>query len=253
MSNKKALLLFTNSPVRETFIKNVFSNKNVNESLIRAFLNNVVNSITQAQKKLGFDFIIATDKATSENLQKSNTLNQIPYNRLIPFYGNSFGDRFTKSISDVFSLGYEHIIVVGNDCPDITSSLIVKSFNQLEEGKTVVGPSTDGGFYLLGLRYFEKKFFNNIEWNTAKVFSQLIRNLSGENENAHFLQTLTDIDDQKSLTEWLKLRTGASKLINNIIIRLSTIPSLCSLVTPPFNKEVYLAKRAVQKSPPVKY
>lgn len=67
--------------------------------------------------------------------------------------------------------------------------------------------------------------------------SQLIRNLSGENEDVHFLQTLTDIDDQKSLTEWLKLRTGASKIINNIIIRLSTISSLCSLVIPPYNKD----------------
>ncbi len=251
MLNKKALLLFTNSPLSEAFSKNVFSDKNINEPLIRTLLNKVIQTISDTKKILSFDIIIATGKTSSERFN-NNLYNQLPKLKTIFYEGNNFGERFTNSLYRVFSSGYEQVIVIGNDCPDIDANLIVQSFGKLKNRNTVVGPSTDGGFYLLGLNNFEQKLFNNIEWNTGKVLAQLLCNLSKMNEEVYLLHVLSDIDNHKSLSDWLALKTKASELINSIINNLSSIPCACSLFTPPFNKENYYSRRSAQKSPPVK-
>ena len=65
--------------------------------------------------------------------------------------GAGFGERFTNAIKDIFNQGYEYVITVGNDSPGLKTSHILKALRFLQHNKVVLGPSLDGGFYLLGL------------------------------------------------------------------------------------------------------
>jgi len=80
--------------------------------------------------------------------------------------GDSFGERLSNAIEDVFKNGYEQVVVVGNDCPFINKEHILSSFESINQGQLVIGPSTDGGVYLFGLNksQFDKNELSKLAW-----------------------------------------------------------------------------------------
>ncbi len=73
-----------------------------------------------------------------------------------------------------FTAGYEKIVIMGTDCYELDSQMILNAFNQLENAEIVIGPATDGGYYLLGMKKLHEEIFENIDWSTAKVLNQTI-------------------------------------------------------------------------------
>ena len=65
--------------------------------------------------------------------------------------GSSFGERFTNAIQSVYDIGFEQIITIGNDSPHLQASQILETARTISKNKAVLGPSKDGGFYLMGL------------------------------------------------------------------------------------------------------
>ena len=110
--------------------------------------------------------------------------------------GENFGERFINAIQDIFNHGYQYIITVGNDTPELRTRHIHKALHQLFSGKTVLGPSVDGGFYLLGLE--KSKFcadeFLALPWQTSSLRSSVIQLMCQKAVNVYCLQTLIDID-----------------------------------------------------------
>jgi rSAM/selenodomain-associated transferase 1 len=94
---------------------------------------------------------------------------------------------------------HEKVIVIGSDCPGIDTHMIQNAFNQLDHYDMVIGPATDGGFYLLGLNRWEKDLFTQIEWSTNKVFKQLI-----QNSGSWRIQRLSPLSDIDTLSDWKK-------------------------------------------------
>nr|WP_298792893.1 DUF2064 domain-containing protein [uncultured Allomuricauda sp.] len=133
----------------------------------------------------------------------SNTL-QIVKKTGLPFFhftekeqrGNSFGQRFSNAIQSIYDKGYENVITVGNDSPELTAHHLIEANKQLKLGKTVLGPALDGGFYLMGLHYsnFDARLFQKLPWQRVGLFSK-ISQLLGTNNSALFtLPMLRDID-----------------------------------------------------------
>jgi uncharacterized protein len=244
MPDKRALLLFSNLPLKEAVNKNILSGRKRNKFLFGYLFSNLLKNISDAKKQSGFDFILAT------NSQNTNQFDDLIDN-IIYYNGKSFGEKFTNSIRNVFGLGYDKVIVIGDDIPDINSELLIDSFKKLNDNSTVVGKSADGGFYLLGMNNFSEKIFENISWRTNKVFKQLIRNMNNQKFTTDFLPTLTDIDDNKSFSFWLSLKTSLGKQIRKILFNLTTNFRLGNLFFIPFKKEEYFSKLLSQKSPPV--
>ena len=75
--------------------------------------------------------------------------------------GSSFGERFVNAISSIFELDFDMVITIGNDTPQLKSSDIVRASKLLGAKKSVLGPSRDGGFYLMGIHksQFDAKTF----------------------------------------------------------------------------------------------
>ena len=89
--------------------------------------------------------------------------------------GHSFGSRFVNAIQEVFDKGFTNIITVGNDTPQLKTSHLNTAATQLEAHKFVIGPSTDGGFYLMGLEksQFDATAFLELPWQSSRLCSSL--------------------------------------------------------------------------------
>jgi len=116
--------------------------------------------------------------------------------------GADFAERLTNAFQCIFDKGYEHVIAIGSDCPALHASLIQKAFQAVSLHGAVLGPSKDGGVYLLGLskHHFENIDFKSIDWKTGHVYHQLesVLPLAG---GQFLLPVLSDIDNAKDLAE----------------------------------------------------
>jgi len=113
--------------------------------------------------------------------------------------GNDLGERMKNAFNSSFTAGYEKIIIIGTDCPGINKSILENAFMALNNLDIVIGPATDGGYYLLGMKKEYPFLFQNIEWSTDKVLQQTI-DLCNKNRLSYFLlPELSDIDEEKDL------------------------------------------------------
>jgi len=84
--------------------------------------------------------------------------------------------------------------VMGTDIPSIDAAILRRAFQALQAGQQVVGPSQDGGFYLLGLRDMPAGLFDGIEWGGVDVYACLMSNARELGVDLHTLPTLSDCD-----------------------------------------------------------
>lgn len=114
--------------------------------------------------------------------------------------GNSLGEKMSNAFSHAFSLGAPKAVIIGTDCPQITTQTIAKAFEKLETSEVVIGPSSDGGYYLLGLRRLIPEVFCNIDWSTDLVFDQTMKKLRGNGIKSECLEMLRDVDTVEDLS-----------------------------------------------------
>ena len=86
-------------------------------------------------------------------------------------------------------------IIIGSDIPNISSKIIVKAWKQLHTSQIVLGPSEDGGFWLIGLsqNHKVKKLFQNVDWSKNNTLEQVRYNISCITK-VSYVETLIDID-----------------------------------------------------------
>ncbi len=118
--------------------------------------------------------------------------------------GKDLGERMYNSMEDIFHSGYEKCILMGSDIPDISADEINKGFDKLKKSDTVLGPGSDGGYYLIGLRRekLHRDIFTGIRWSTGEVLEQTLRNLTKRGVSYQFLDVLNDIDNLEDLKEF---------------------------------------------------
>ncbi|MCT0252945.1 TIGR04282 family arsenosugar biosynthesis glycosyltransferase [Synechocystis sp. CS-94] len=130
------------------------------------------------------------------------------------------GDRLQQACQWAFAQGGEKVIIIGIDCPGITSASLQTAFTRLEQYLVVLGPALDGGYYLIGLTEFNPAYFQGIDWGTDKVYEQTLakiqQNFSSDGvllaNVIYNLPTLADIDlpsDLKHLPETFAKTTGS--------------------------------------------
>lgn len=107
--------------------------------------------------------------------------------------GSNFGERITHAIKYAFDQGYENVMVVGNDCPRLTTSLLKKADAALQNSKLVVGKTPEGGAYLIGIHrsVFDPIAFKNLPWQTARLSDAL-----SKSENFRILESNLIVSDQ---------------------------------------------------------
>lgn len=196
-----AILFFSKTSRAEAERKKLAAAKRQTKAIAQVFINNT------RQILRGLDLPVFT---ISEQLQR----------------GDSFGERLHNAFQDIFDKGFTNVIAVGNDCLTLTKNHIQQAIDALETDPSVLGPSTDGGVYLLG---FQKEHFNtyglkNIAWQTNNVFNELAQNTHNQ---CVTLDILSDIDTANDLIKAIKdistnIKTLLIALLRDKVLTLYT-------------------------------
>jgi len=127
--------------------------------------------------------------------------------------GHSFGERFVNAIEQIYTLGFENVIAIGNDSPQLKVKHLLKASNNITADKTVVGPTFDGGFYLLGLHRsnFNAALFERLPWKRLNLFTQLSSLFEAKQTDLLQLETLHDIDATDDIVKILNYTKSISK------------------------------------------
>ncbi|MGA2315773.1 MAG: TIGR04282 family arsenosugar biosynthesis glycosyltransferase [Thermodesulfobacteriota bacterium] len=118
-----------------------------------------------------------------------------------PQMGENLGQRMKNGFVEAFSMNFKRVILIGSDIPDLPLEFIEEAFNSLGEKDAVIGPSFDGGYYLIGFRdkTFSPQVFEGIPWSTERVFEDTMKILKQEGLLVHTLPRWRDIDTIEDL------------------------------------------------------
>jgi len=108
--------------------------------------------------------------------------------------GLDVGERMHKALQEMFDRGAEKAIVVGADIPGLHREIIELAFQKLETADIVLGPASDGGYYLIGMKSPQPEIFRDISWGTGEVFKETIFTLEKLGLRYSTVETLFDVD-----------------------------------------------------------
>ena len=111
--------------------------------------------------------------------------------------GNDLGIRMQNAFKRGFAKGYQNIIIIGSDMYDINTADLEDAFKQLDQYDYVIGPAEDGGYYLLGMKFFNPEVFYDKEWGTNTVLNKTLETL--ENRKTKLLQPKNDVDNYNDI------------------------------------------------------
>jgi glycosyltransferase A (GT-A) superfamily protein (DUF2064 family) len=94
--------------------------------------------------------------------------------------GTTFGQRLENAIDALTRIGYQEIVIVGRDCPDLGQSDIAAAFEQLRQHRLVLGPDHRGGCYLIGIQANDREKLHGIRWQRNTDFRQILNRFGNQ-------------------------------------------------------------------------
>lgn len=121
--------------------------------------------------------------------------------QLVPQRGEAFGERLVSALEDLFQLGFESVCLIDSDSPTVPQRAFIEAVTILaqSDAPVVLGPSDDGGYYLIGLKKLHRPLFKDISWSTDRVLEQTIERAGEMNLRVHLLPKWYDVDDHGTL------------------------------------------------------
>ncbi len=120
---------------------------------------------------------------------------------LLPQRGDEFGERLYFAVEDLFKCGFESVCLIDSDSPTVPAENFEQAVELLgrSEDRVVLGPSDDGGYYLIGMKKPYRHLFEEIDWSTERVLNQTMQRATEIGIEVKLLPTGYDIDDDASL------------------------------------------------------
>ncbi|MCY7393707.1 MAG: TIGR04282 family arsenosugar biosynthesis glycosyltransferase [Leptolyngbyaceae cyanobacterium CAN_BIN12] len=116
------------------------------------------------------------------------------------------GDRMGRSFQSAFDASVDRAVIIGTDCPDLNATLLDQAFRELQHHDLVLGPASDGGYYLIGMRRLIPQLFIGMEWSTATVLERTLEIAAELNLSVALLPVLSDVDYPADLDIWERYR-----------------------------------------------
>ena len=124
-----------------------------------------------------------------------------PHFVLIPQRGGSFGDRLFFAAEDLFKCGFDAVCLIDSDSPTVPTATFIHVMEILGSSREhiVLGPSDDGGYYLIGLKKPHREMFESIDWSTERVLEQTKGRAKEIGLEVKLLPPCYDVDDSTAL------------------------------------------------------
>jgi rSAM/selenodomain-associated transferase 1 len=116
--------------------------------------------------------------------------------------GADFGERLTFAVEDLLQVGFASCCLINSDSPTVTAEALrtaARSLHTNDDRHLVLGPSDDGGYYLIGMKKLHRRVFEEIDWSTERVFEQTIARAREIDLEVEILPTFFDVDDRATL------------------------------------------------------
>jgi rSAM/selenodomain-associated transferase 2/rSAM/selenodomain-associated transferase 1 len=133
--------------------------------------------------------------------------------RLFPQQGDTLGDRMRNAFERLFAAGYSAVVMIGSDLPSLPTSHLAQAFQCVRDAPDVVvmGPASDGGYYLIGLRHVCPALFTSIAWSTADVLTTTTSIAETCGLTVSFVPRWHDVDTVDDLRRVLRDAHGAPR------------------------------------------
>lgn len=115
--------------------------------------------------------------------------------------GKDLGERMYRAFEWTLER-HGKAVIIGSDCATLTPAIVEEAFRRLDDHDCVIGPATDGGYYLLGLRETRPELFRDIPWSTDQVRSLTIERIEALGQTYFLLPELSDIDRAEDWDEY---------------------------------------------------
>lgn len=181
----------------------------------------LIFSRTEKDEAVQKQFLPYNYKSKNQKIAKKlihNTLQTVKKTNL-PYFiidsdhqkGVNFGEKISNAIKTVFGKGFENVITLGNDCPDLLVKNILQAEKNLSSCKATLGPSKDGGTYLIAINKdsFDFENFKDLSWQTDRLLLSLKKYLANLKKPIKELGKKVDIDSYQDLNKYL---SGSPKI-----------------------------------------
>jgi len=188
----------------------------MNKNLIIVFVKNIAlgKVKTRLAKTIGnqgaFDVYSELVKVTQTAVQNTKTDKHIYFSETVESNtwesyfkttqnGEDLGQRMKNAFIEGFNKGYERIVLIGSDLPDIDAIHLESGLKALQTNDVVFGPALDGGYYLVGLSKLNTAIFDNKPWSQPNLLDTTLQELDENNVSYTLLEPLNDIDTFEDL------------------------------------------------------
>lgn len=200
MANSSCILFFIKSP-DGTPVKSRLADSIGAEPAALVYKKFVHDTIRTLQS-LPFPFRTCYFPAETEEAVRAWLGDMLSY---MPQQGKDLGDRMESAFRAIFSEGCSRAILIGSDVPDLPPEILTEALESLETHDAVIGPSIDGGYYLIGFRKetFLPDIFRGRTWSTNTVFRETLHVLNNSGYHVHRVSRWQDVDTIEDLRSLL--------------------------------------------------
>lgn len=139
--------------------------------------------------------------------------------------GGHLGERMESALVHAFREGCARVVLLGTDIPGIGPAHLEKAFDALHDNDLVLGPSVDGGYWLIGMKR-PVHVFSGIDWGTEKVLEQTVVQAASMGLKVRRLDPLMDLDTLEDLEKLMPGRSFGSPYLSVIIPALDEADTL---------------------------
>lgn len=198
MSNPRLLIIFVKNQVKGK-VKTRLAETVGNEQALRIYKKLIdytgsVADAVNADRQVWYSDFIAKDDVWNES--------ERVYAKKLQ-EGSGLGERMYYAFNNAFENGYQKVVIIGSDCAELAADLISETYQRLEDNDLVIGPSEDGGYYLLAMNKCYRQLFDGIHWSTPQVLPQTLEIARGLDLSIHLLPELNDVDTEE---DWLTVK-----------------------------------------------
>ena len=167
-------------------------------ALNTAFLQDIAGNLLLAGSYAAIAGYVAFAPAGSEEFFRHTLPSAVG---LIDACLPNFGDCLLRTIEEIFARGHASAVVLNSDSPTLPTALLIETADALARPgeRAVLGPSTDGGYYLLGLKTPHRRLFEEITWSSDRVAAQTLERARELELEVHMLSAWYDVDDVQGL------------------------------------------------------
>ncbi|MDE3144288.1 MAG: TIGR04282 family arsenosugar biosynthesis glycosyltransferase [Bacteroidota bacterium] len=191
---KQALLIFVKNLIHGQ-VKTRLAATVGNDMALTVYQKLLQHTVTITHQLTLNKIVFYSNSLVETDIWKNNV-----YNKQLQS-GIDLGERMQNAFIAAFENGNNRVAIIGSDCFELTSTIILKAFENLKNNDVVIGPAKDGGYYLLAIKKNHPQLFQNINWSTDEVLKQTLSVCNNLNLSVYLLPELTDIDNENDLNK----------------------------------------------------